>query len=288
MPRRINRATALLLVTAILVMPWTAVAQRPSAPPSDEDARTLELAKKTQNPIADLISLPFQNNLNVGYGAKDAPEPSSTQYVLNIQPVVPVKVTDELNLITRPIIPVIRQPDLIDGGETWGLADIQLQTYLSPSGTDKVTWGVGPVLQFPSATNGKKLGTEKWSAGPGLVVLTQPGKWVIGALANNLWSFAGDSDRDNVNLMTVQPFVNYNFEKGWYVSASPIITANWAAHGSDNTWTVPVGGGFGRIIRIGKLPVNLNAQAFTNVVKPDDDPTADWTLRLQVQFLFPK
>ena len=101
---------------------------------------------------------------------------------------------------------------------------------------------------------------------------------MIGALANNLWSFAGDSDRDNVNLMTVQPFVNYNFGKGWYVSSWPIITANWAAHGSDNTWTVPVGGGFGRIIRIGKLPVNLEAQAFDNVVKPDDDPTADWTL----------
>ena len=282
-----------LLATGSLVMSWTAIAQQaatppPSAPPSDEDARTLELAKKTQNPIADLISLPLQNNLNFGYGAKDAPHSSSTQYVLNIQPVVPVKVTDELNLITRPIIPVIRQPDLIDGGETWGLADIQLQTYLSPSGTDKITWGIGPVFQVPSATNGRKLGTEKWSAGPGLVVLTQPGKWVIGALANNLWSFAGDSDRDNVNLMTVQPFVNYNFEKGWYVSSSPIITANWAAHGSDNTWTVPVGGGVGRIIRIGKLPVNLNAQAFANVVKPDDDPTADWTLRLQVEFLFPK
>jgi hypothetical protein len=208
--------------------------------------------------------------------------------VLNIQPVVPVKVTDELNLLTRPIIPVIRQPDLIDGGETWGLADIQLQTYLSPSGTDKITWGIGPVLQFPSATNGKKLGTEKWSAGPGAVALIQPGKWVIGGLVNNLWSFAGDSDRDNVNLMTVQPFVNYNFEEGWYVSSSPVITANWAAHGGDNTWTVPMGGGFGRIMKFGKQPVNLQAQAFYNVVKPDDDPTADWTLRLQVQFLFPK
>ena len=285
--QRIELATGLLLVTAILVMPWTAVAQQPSAPPAASDS-TLELAKKTQNPIADLISLPLQNNLNFGYGAKDAPESSSTQYVLNIQPVVPVKVTDELNLITRPIIPVIRQPDLIDGGDTWGLADIQLQTYLSPSKWDKPIFGIGPVFQFPSATNGRKLGTEKWSAGPGAVALVMPGKWVIGALANNLWSFAGDSDRKNVNFMTVQPFVNYNFEKGWYVHTSPIITANWEAHGSDNTWTVPVGGGFGRIIRIGKLPVNLSAQAFDNVVKPDDDPTADWTLRLQVQFLFPK
>jgi hypothetical protein len=286
--QRIERATRLLLVTAVLVMPWTAVAQQPAASPSDEDARTLDLAKKTQNPIADLISLPLQNNLNFGYGAKDAPHSSSTQYVLNIQPVLPGKVTDEWNLITRPIIPVIRQPDLIDGGETWGLADIQLQTYLSPSGTDKVTWGVGPVFQFPSATDGKKLGTQKWSAGPGAVVLTQPGKWVIGALANNLWSFAGDSDREDVNLMTIQPFINYNFGKGWYVSTSPIITANWEAHGSDNTWTVPVGGGGGRIVHIGKLPINFEAQAFYNVVKPDDDPTADWTLLFQVEFLFPK
>jgi hypothetical protein len=287
--RRIACATALLVLA--LLVPGAAAAQQsdtPATPTKHESASTLELAKKTQNPIADLISLPLQNNLNFGYGAKDAPHSSSTQYVLNIQPVVPVHVTDELNLITRPIIPVVRQPDLIDGGDTWGLADIQLQTYLTPSKWDKPIVGIGPVVQFPSATNGKKLGTEKWSAGPGVVALVMPGKWVIGTLANNLWSFAGDSDRDNVNLMTVQPFVNYNFEKGWYVHTSPIITANWAAHGSDNTWTVPVGGGGGRIIRIGKLPVNLEAQAFYNVVKPDDNATADWTLLFQVEFLFPK
>ena len=288
----IERANGLLVV-AILLVPWAALAQQPAgpspaAPPPAARDDTLELAKKTQNPIADLIALPFQNNLNFGYGAKDAPHSSSTQYVLNIQPVLPIHVTDELNLITRPIIPVVRQPDLIDGGETWGLADIQLQTYLAPSKWDKPIVGIGPIFQFPSATNSRKLGTQKWSAGPGAVALVTPGKWVIGALANNLWSFAGDSDRDNVNLMTVQPFVNYNFEKGWYVHTSPIITANWAAHGSDNTWTVPVGGGGGRIIRIGKLPVNLEAQAFYNVVKPDDDPTADWTLLFQVEFLFPK
>jgi hypothetical protein len=288
-PIIIRRTIRWLLTAGVLVVPWTAVAQQPAAPPAAAGSSdTLELAKKAQNPIADLISLPLQNNLNFGYGAKDAPESSSTQYVLNIQPVAPIKVTDALNLITRPIIPVIRQPDLIDGGETWGLADIQLQTFLSPSKWDKPIIGVGPVFQFPSATNGEKLGTEKWSAGPGAVALLMPGKWVVGGLINNLWSFAGDSDRKNVNLMTMQPFVNYNFPEGWYVSTSPIITANWQADGSDNTWTVPLGGGFGRLIRIHKLPVNLQAQAFYNVVKPDDAPTADWTLRLQVQFLFPK
>ncbi len=273
-----------LLAACLAALPVRA--QQPSPPPAAKDS-TLELAKKTQNPISDLISLPLQNNLNFGYGAKDAPQSSSTQYVLNIQPVVPVKVAKDWNLITRPIIPVIRQPRLADGGDTWGLADIQLQTYLSPSAASKVIWGVGPVFQFPSATDGKKLGTQKWSAGPGAVALIMPGQWVIGGLVNNLWSFAGDSDREDVNLMTMQPFVNYNFPKGWYVSTAPIITANWEAD-SDDTWTVPVGGGFGRIVRIGKLPVNLQAQVYDNVVKPDDAATADWTLRLQVQFLFPK
>ena len=131
--------------------------------------------------------------------------------MLNIQPVVRVEVCDELNLITRPIIPVIRRPDLINGGDL-GLADVRLQSYLSPSGTGQGDLGIGPMFQVPSTTNGRAR-PRKWSAGPGLVVLTPPGKSVIGALANNIWSFAG-SDRDNVNLMTVQPFVDYNFGRG--------------------------------------------------------------------------
>ena len=122
---------------------------------------------------------------------------------------------------------------------------------------------------------------------PAAVILTMPGKWVFGALGTQLWSFAGDNEREDISLTTVQPFVNYNFERGWYVSSSPVITANSEADGNDNTFTVPVGGGFGRLIRLGKLPVNLQAQAFYNVVEPDDDPAADWTLRLQVRFLLP-
>jgi hypothetical protein len=260
-----------------------------AAPPPAAQPSTLELAKKTQNPVADLISVPFQNNLNFGYGAKNAPEPSSTQYVLNIQPVIPLSLGETgFNLITRPIVPIIRQPDLVEGGDTWGMGDIQIQSYLSPAGSKELIWGVGGVLQPPTATEGKKLGTQKWSAGPAVVVLTMPGKWVFGGLVTQLWSFAGKNDREDVSLTTFQPFVNYNFERGWYVSASPIVTANWEADGNDNKFTVPLGGGFGRLIRLGKLPVNLQAQAFYNVVKPDEDPAADWTLRLQMQFLFPK
>jgi hypothetical protein len=281
------RCLALVLAVQLLTMA-AARAEEPAAPPAAPPS-TLDLAKKAQNPVADLISVPLQSNFNFGYGAKDAPESSSTQYLLNIQPVIPISLGQSgFNLITRPIVPVIRQPDLIEGGETWGVADIQIQSYLSPAGSKELIWGVGGVLQPPTATDGDKLGTQKWSAGPAAVVLSMPGKWVFGALATQLWSFAGKSDREDVSQTLVQPFINYNFDHGWYVSSAPIMTANWKADGNDNTFTVPMGGGFGRLIRVGKLPVNLQAQAFYNVVKPDDDPTADWTLRLQMQFLFPK
>lgn len=277
-----------LILAAPLLAAGAVLAAEPAAPPAAGPS-TLDLAKKAQNPVADLISVPLQSNFNFGYGAKDAPESSSTQYLLNIQPVIPISLGQSgFNLITRPIIPVIRQPDLIEGGETWGIADIQIQSYLSPAGSKELIWGVGGVLQPPTATDGDKLGTQKWSAGPAAVVLSMPGKWVFGALATQLWSFAGKSDREDVSQTLLQPFINYNFDHGWYVSSAPIMTANWKADGNDNTFTVPMGGGFGRLIRIGKLPVNLQAQAFYNVVKPDDDPAADWTLRLQMQFLFPK
>ena len=279
------------LITALALPAASACAQQAvgTEPPPAPEQSSLELQKATQNPVADLISVPVQSNFNFGYGAKDAPQNSSTQYVMNIQPVIPVTLGDTgFNLITRPILPILEQPDLIDGGHTWGWGDIQVQSYLSPNSGKGLIWGVGPVLQMPTASDPDKLGTQKWSAGPGAVALLMPGKWVFGALANQIWSFAGDSDREDISLTTIQPFINYNFSDGWYVSSSPIVTANWEADGHDNTWTVPVGGGFGRLIRLGKLPVNLQAQAFYNVVKPEDDPASDWTLRLQVQFLFPK
>ena len=111
------------------------------------------------------------------------------------------------------------------------------------------------------------------------------GPWVVGVLANNLWSYAGDDDREDVNQFLFQYFINYNLPQGWYISSAPIIIANWKAD-SGNQWTVPFGGGVGKIFRIGKQPVNAQAQAFYNVEKPDNAP--DWTLRLQLQFLFPK
>jgi hypothetical protein len=139
------------------------------ARPAEEDA----------DPVADLISVPIQSNFSFGYGATEAPKSSSTQIITNVQPVVPITLGNTgFNLIARPIIPIVRQPDLLEGGDTVGLGDIQVQTFLSPADADELVWGVGGVLQSPTATDGKDLATQKWSAGPAAVVLAMPGKWV--------------------------------------------------------------------------------------------------------------
>jgi hypothetical protein len=245
-----------------------------------EETSHEELAKQSQNPVASLISVPFQNNTNFGIGPDD-----ETQNVLNIQPVWPFSISDDWNLITRTIVPVISQPDFYTGGtgREFGVGDTTFSGFFSPSAPAKLTWGVGPVVVIPTATD-DALGGDTWSAGVSVVGLVMPGQWVIGSLFSNIWDFSGDQD---VNFFTWQYFVNYNFKKakGWYLTSAPIITANWEAE-SGNEWTIPVGGGGGKIFRIGKQPVNAQMQAFYNVEKPENGP--DWQLRLQFQLLFPK
>jgi hypothetical protein len=239
-----------------------------------------DLAKMTQNPVSDLISVPFQNNWNFDVGPRD-----KTQYILNIQPVWPFSLNQDWNLITRTIVPVISQPSFAPGMDREnGLGDINFTAFFSPAKPSKLIWGMGPTFLLPTATD-DVLGTDKWGAGPAAVALTMQGPWVYGALANNIWSFAGTDKRDDVNAFLLQPFVNYNLPDGWYLSSAPVVTANWEAD-SDNTWTVPVGGGVGKIIKIGKLPLNCSLRAYYNVEKPDFG--ADWQLQFQVQFLFPK
>ena len=239
-----------------------------------------ELAQAAQNPVGDLISLPFQNNTNFGFGPYDR-----TQNVLNIQPVVPISLGSKWNLITRTIFPVITQPDFFsESGSTTGLGDTNFTGFLSPAQPGKFIWGIGPAIIIPTATD-ESLGSGKWSAGPSAVGLTIQGPWVVGLLVSNVWSFAGQSDRADVNFFLAQYFVNYNMNQGWYLVSAPIITSNKQAS-SGNQWIVPFGGGFGKIFRIGKQPMNFNTQAFYNAVKPDFGP--DWQWRVQLQFMFPK
>jgi hypothetical protein len=258
-------------VVSMLAAGSTALAEEPAA--TNE-----ELAKASQNPVADIVSIPFQNNTNFGYG----PSNDQTQNVLNVQPVVPLRITSGWNVITRTIVPLVWQPSFTDGDTTFGLGDINFSAFLSPAKPGAVIWGIGPVASFPTATSPAVGSESTWGLGPSAVALAITGPWVVGALANNVWSVAGDKS----NTFLLQYFVNYNFGKtGWYLTSVPIITADWEAP-SGQQWIVPFGGGFGKIVRVGgKLPVNLSASAYANVVKPDIGP--EWTLRLQASILLP-
>jgi hypothetical protein len=239
-----------------------------------------EIAKQAQNPIANLISVPFENDFNPQTGIN-----KDDSYVLEMKPVVPLRLSNDWTLITRTIIPVIQVPDLAPGvNGTSGLGDVQESLFLSPAKAGPVIWGAGPVISFPTATQ-DILGTKKLSVGPTVVVLRSQGHWLFGSLAQNLWSVGGPSARPDVNQMLLQPFVNYNLPHKWYLTSSPIITANWKVS-PDERWVVPVGGGVGKIVHFGKLPVNIYTQFFRNVERPDG--TTHWSARFQMQFLFPK
>ena len=246
---------------------------------TSQEAETAKLQRETQNPVADLISVPFQNNFNFHVGPDRV-----TQYILNFQPVIPISLNEDWNLITRTIVPIIDQPSPANGVRSAsGLGDINPTFFFSPTKLGKLILGFGPTFTLPTASD-SLLGAGKWDAGPAVVVLTMQGPWVIGALANNQWSYAGWGDH-SINQFLVQPFVNYNLDKGWYFTSSPIITANRNAKPGD-IWTVPVGVGAGRLFRLGKLPINAQLAAYNNIHTPELGP--DWQLRFQVQLLFPK
>jgi hypothetical protein len=261
-----------------------------------------DLQKASQNPVASMISVPIQNNSNFGIGPYDR-----TQNVLNIQPVVPMKANANLNMIIRWIAPILYQPapgtatlDVFGINENTpaylaaqavqanagvsGFGDMVPTAFFTSAKPHKLILGVGPVFVLPTATS-KVLGQGKFSIGPSIVSLLQPGHWTLGALINNAWSVAGDSNRSVVNQMSLQYFVNYNLKNGWYLSSAPIIAANWRGS-SGNVWTVPFGGGPGRIMRLGFQPVNISAQFYGNTGYPKNG--SPWTMRLSIAFLFPK
>jgi hypothetical protein len=270
-----------------------------SAQGTADDAKLLS---SFQNPVGNLVSVPFQNNVNFPVG-----EFSRVQDVLNIQPVIPFHVGEDWLIISRWITPVVYQPDLgsacepsgpaltelcearernsaANGGAN-GLGDMNPSFFLSPAHTGKLIWGLGPTFLLPTAT-APTLGQGKWGSGQSAVLLVQPQHWTIGFLSNNIWSFAGNEQRLHVNQFLTQYFVTYNMERGWFLATSPIITANWLAP-DQNKWLVPFGGGFGRITRVGKQPIVWQLHAYYNLIHPQDIPYAKWQVRLQVALLFP-
>jgi hypothetical protein len=243
-----------------------------------------ELAKLAQNPVGNLISVPFQNNTNLNFG----PE-KGTQNILNIQPVIPFDIDKDWNIITRTIIPLIWMPSLgPDTPAKSGIGDIQLSAFLSPAVPGEWIWGLGAIAQFPTNSS-EELGNKNWGLGPtGVVLHMKHGDpWVYGVLVNNIWSVTSDQAGGAFNNGLIQPFVNYNFTEhpGLYLTSAPILTVDWKAD-SGQRWTVPIGGGIGKIFHFGKLPVNTQLSAYYNVVRPDF--AANWQIRAQVQLMFPK
>ncbi len=239
-----------------------------------------ELRKAAQNPVASMISVPLQNNTDFNIGPDN-----KTKNTLNVQPVIPFELNDDWNIITRTILPVTSQPGLFPGQDrTNGLGDVAFTAFLAPREPGKIIWGAGPMFLLPTATD-DILGADKWALGISGVALTMVDNWVVGGLVSNIWSVAGSGDND-INLFTFQYFVNYNLPGGWYLTSAPIITANWEAD-NDNRWTVPFGGGAGRIFKIGNQPVNAQLSAYYNVETPDNFG-AEWQMRAQIQFMFPK
>jgi hypothetical protein len=226
-------------------------------------------------------ALPLQNVTAYNIGPNE--RASNT---LNIQPVIPLHLSTKVLLISRIILPIVYQPDLTNtGGGSSGVGDLNPSFFFSPAQPGKLIWGVGPAFVLPTATQ-RAVGTGKWSVGPTAVGLVQPGPWTLGVLASQVWSFAGPDDRASVSLMTVQYFVNYNLPDAWYLSSSPILTFNWKAPASEE-WVVPVGGGVGKIFRLGKLPLNGVVQGFYNIRPSDSQSIGSWQLRVQLAFLFP-
>ena len=245
----------------------------------DDKAKAAELAKKLSNPVASLISVPLQNNWDFGIGTADA-----TRYTLNIQPVVPLSLNDEWNLIIRTIVPVISAGSPVPGGSsTTGLGDILQSIFFSPKEPTSggFIWGAGPVILYPSATD-NALGAGKWGTGPTALILKQESGWTYGGLANQIWSFAGQSSRSSLSVMFIQPFVSYTTKTFTTIGLNTESTYDW----NNKQWTVPLNVTVAQLMKFGSLPVQFTLGGKYYAEKPAGGP--DWGLRFVVTLLFPK
>ena len=266
----IRARLAVLATCCVLVLSASAAAQ-------DRDDQQAELAKTVQNPLANLVSLPLQFNFNNGAGDFDR-----RFFNLNVQPVIPFP-GEKWNIISRTIIPVNSVP-VGEFDSVFGVGDINLSLFWSPAKASKLTWGVGPIITLPTASNEEVLGSGKVSLGPTGVIFYVKGNWTMGVVASNSWSVGGDSDRDDVNFFSAQWFVNYNLGKGWAVGSAPIITCDWEITTGDKC-TIPWGAQFSKVTHFGNRPVNLLLGYYSNSQHPDGG--AEDQIRMQVNFLFP-
>jgi len=278
-PRRSRAPLGLAALVSVAVAAGMAQAQE--AKPAASSAA--ELAQELSNPIADLVSVPFQFNWDQPVGIDD-----DVRYTLNIQPVIPLTLSEDWNLVVRWIMPYVSQPRLAEGvGPSSGFSDIVGSFFLSPSKAGGLIWGVGPVFLLPT-TSDPLLGTGKWGAGPTAVALVQSGGLTFGALANHIWSFAGSDtagglERSDVNKSFVQPFLSYTTPTAWTFTANLEAAADWEA---DDTWTVPLHLIVSKLVRFGPFPMSIGGGPGFYLAAPDGGP--DWRLRIAATVLLPK
>lgn len=247
-----------------------------TSPPGSADAT--ELAKKLSNPVASLISLPLQSNFDAGMGTG-----SGWRYTLNVQPVIPIKLSPNWNLISRTIIPIIHQGNVTGSNTSQsGLGDTVQSFFFSPDKTEPLIWAVGPVVLLPTATNAS-LGAQKWGLGPTALALKQRNGWTYGMLANHIWSFAGKSDRADVNATFIQPFLSYTNKQAWTYSINTESTYDWNSH----SWAVPIVPSISKLVRFGKQPMSFGGGLRCWVTTPTGGPEG-CSLRIVVTALFPK
>lgn len=270
-----TKLTPLVFYLFLLTLPLEVFADE--AVTADEEAA---LAKKLSNPVASLISVPFQFNYNQNYGADD----DGYNWTLDIEPVVPFSISEKWNLISRTIIPLTYQNDVVPGESQSGLGDITESLFFSPKAPTKSgwIWGAGPIFLFPSGSD-EFLTTKKWGAGPTFVFLKQTHGWSFGALLNHVWSFAGDDDRPDVNASYMQPFLAYTTPTAWTYSINTESSYNWESE----QWSAPIHTSISKLTSIGKQKVSFQGTARYWADSPDSGPEG-WGFRFTATFLFPE
>src|SRR5262245_7972962 len=266
-----------LMLGMAVVLAGSAGAQQPSA----TNQESADLAKQLSNPIASLVSVPFQFNWEQNVGPSEL-----TRFILNVQPVMPFTVNEDVNLIVRLVAPLVSQPPLVDGGSAaFGIGDITTSFFISPSKSTKLIWGAGPVIVLPS-TSEPTLGSGKWSAGPTIVALKQTGPWTAGALWNQVWSFSGDASRPDVNQMFLQPFLSYQATRTITLTVQSETTANWETDNDDDRWTIPINFIVSKLSSFGTFPASYQMGFGAFPVHPEVGPS--WKVRAAIVLLLPR
>ena len=268
MPQRTpGCAVVAVILATLMALPLLAAAQ-------DE----AELARETENPLADLVTVPLQHNWDFGIGPLNA-----MKYTLKLQPIIPFPLGTNWLLLSRTIFPVTYAETSAPGKrDEFGLEDTSLSLFLSPRRfrVGGLYWGAGPAFQLPTATD-DGLGDGKWGAGPTLAVSKQHGGWTGYILTRHIWSFAGDRDRPSVSETLLQPSLSYTFKTGTSVGVVSEAKYDWQAQ----QWTVPINLTASQLFMIGKLPLKLTLGGRLYAERPAGGP--DWGLRFTMTFLFP-